>query len=74
MNLLGNITRIIFGGLFAVGEYVVAGVRGVRICSTHLLFGLIPAVTAIGIPLGKRHFKLAGLGLNPFGKDVLYRI
>ena len=28
------------------------------------------ACTIIGIPWGKQHFKMAGLSLAPFGKDV----
>ena len=27
-------------------------------------------ITIIGIPWGKQHFKMAGLSLAPFGKDV----
>lgn len=36
----------------------------------HLLFGLLLCITLIGIPWGKQHFKVAGLSLAPFGKDV----
>ncbi len=51
-----NILWIIFGGLFA------------WIC--HIFFGLLLCITIIGLPWGKQHFKMAGLALAPFGKDV----
>ena len=51
-----NIIWIIFGGLWA--------------CLTHIFFGLLLAITIIGIPFAKQHFKMAGLSLAPFGKDV----
>ena len=31
---------------------------------------LFVSLTIIGIPWGKQHFKMAGLSLAPFGKDV----
>lgn len=51
-----NIIWIIFGGLW--------------VCLTHILFGILLAITIIGIPFAKQHFKMAGLSLAPFGKDV----
>jgi uncharacterized membrane protein YccF (DUF307 family) len=42
---------------------------GIWITLTHLLFGLICAVTIIGIPFAKQHLKLAALALAPFGKS-----
>ena len=36
----------------------------------HAFFGLFFCITIIGIPWGKQHFKMAGLALAPFGKDV----
>ena len=35
-----------------------------------LIFGFLLCITIIGIPWGKQHFKIAGLSLAPFGKDV----
>ena len=32
--------------------------------------GFLLCITIIGIPWGKQHFKMAGLSLAPFGKDV----
>lgn len=51
-----NILWIVFGGLWA--------------CLMHVFFGLILGITIIGIPFAKQHFKMAGLSLVPFGKDV----
>ena len=51
-----NILWLLFGGLFA--------------CCCHVFFGLVLCITIIGIPWGKQHFKMAGLSLAPFGKNV----
>ena len=58
MRLLLNILWVIFGGGFIIGlEY--------------LLGGLLLCLTVVGIPFGLQCFKLAGLGLFPFGKDIV---
>lgn len=36
----------------------------------HLTIGLIFCITIIGIPFGLQHFKLAKLGLIPFGANI----
>ena len=54
-----NLIRIIFGGLWA--------------CLMHLFFGVLLCITIIGIPFAKQHFKMAGLSLAPFGKEVTLR-
>lgn len=56
MSLLGNLLWIIFGGLFsAIGWF---------------LSGIILCITVVGIPFGLQCFKIAGLTLVPFGRDV----
>lgn len=55
--LLFNLIWLIFGGLLA--------------CLMHIFFGLLLCITIIGIPFGKQHFKMAGLSLAPFGKEVV---
>ncbi|HEX6847012.1 MAG TPA: YccF domain-containing protein [Chitinophagaceae bacterium] len=57
MNLFGNIIWLIFGGLFAAIGYFIGG--------------LLLCLTIIGIPWGIQCFKLAGLVLWPFGKNVI---
>jgi uncharacterized membrane protein YccF (DUF307 family) len=46
-------------------------VGGIWICLTHVLFGILFAITIIGIPFAKQHFKLAGLALTPFGREII---
>ena len=55
-----NILWIIFGGLWA--------------CIVHLFFGSLLFITILGIPFAKQHFKMAGLSLAPFGKDVILKL
>ena len=57
MSFLGNILWIICGGLAVALEYFAAGIS---LCCT-----------IIGIPFGRQHFKLAGLALTPFGKQIV---
>lgn len=55
-GLIFNIVWIIlFGWEFAIG---------------HLVIGLIFCLTVVGIPFGLQHFKLAKLGLIPFGARI----
>ena len=51
-----NIIWIVFGGLWA--------------WITHIFFGILLGITIIGIPFAKQHFKMAGLSLTPFGREV----
>ena len=57
MGCLGNIIWFLFGGLFAaIGWFIT---------------GLLWCCTIVGIPVGLQCFKLAGLQLAPFGKEVV---
>ena len=57
MSCLGNLIWMIFGGFFnALG---------------WLFWGCIWCITIVGIPVGLQCFKLAGLQLAPFGKEVV---
>ena len=56
MNLIGNILWLVLGGFIVAGLYFLAG--------------LLMCVTIIGIPFGIQMFKIAGLALSPFGRDV----
>jgi uncharacterized membrane protein YccF (DUF307 family) len=42
-------------------------VAGIWIALTHVIFGVLCAITIIGIPFAKQHFKLASFALTPFG-------
>ena len=58
MRIIGNILWLIFGGLaLAIG---------------WALSGLILCITIIGIPFGVECFKIAGLVLFPFGREISY--
>ena len=56
MNLFLNIVWLIFGGFIVVIAY--------------LLGGILLCITIIGIPFGIQCFKLAGLGVAPFGREI----
>ncbi len=45
-------------------------IGGFWIALTHVIFGILCAITIIGIPFARQHFKLAGLALVPFGKII----
>jgi len=56
MNILLNIIWLVFGGFIVVLGY--------------LLGAILLCITIIGIPFGLQCFKLAGLALAPFGREV----
>lgn len=43
---------------------------GWEIAVTHLVHGLILAITIIGLPFARQHFKLIPLSLAPFGREL----
>lgn len=43
---------------------------GIWIALTHLFFGIILAITIIGLPFARQHFKLMSLSFTPFGKEI----
>ena len=57
MRLLLNILWIFLGG-------------GLVLWLEYVLAGVLLCLTVIGIPFGVQCFKLAGLALLPFGKDI----
>lgn len=46
-------------------------VGGIWIALTHLIFGVLLAITIIGIPFANQHFKLMRLSFTPFGKEIV---
>lgn len=56
MKLLGNILWFFFTGLASAFAW--------------FFLGIFWCITIIGIPFGKQCFKLAGLSLFPFGKNI----
>jgi len=57
LSTIMNIIWIFFGGIW--------------IALSHFAFGILLAITIIGIPFARQHFKLAGLSLTPFGRDIV---
>jgi len=55
----------------AVANVVWFVIAGWWLALLHLGFGLLLALTIIGIPFTIVHIKLAGLALRPYGKDVV---
>jgi uncharacterized membrane protein YccF (DUF307 family) len=57
LSFLLNVLWIIFGG-------------GLLLCLEYLLAGCLLCLTIVGIPFGLQCFKIAGLALFPFGKEI----
>ncbi len=57
LRLLLNLLWVFFGG-------------GLVIWLEYVLVGIVLCLTIVGIPFGVQCFKIAWLGLWPFGKDV----
>lgn len=57
LGCVGNVIWFLTGGLW--------------MALAHLLTGALLCLTIVGIPLGVANFKLAGLALAPFGKEVV---
>ena len=57
MNFIGNLIWLLFGGLAAALGYIVGG--------------FLLCLTIVGIPFGIQCFKIAGLVLWPFGRQVV---
>ena len=45
-------------------------VGGVEVAIVHLVFGLLLAITVVGLPFARQHFKLLKLALVPFGATI----
>jgi len=58
MRLIGNIIWFVLCGIW--------------LFLLWLVVGLLLCITVIGIPLGIQAFKLAGLALWPFGKNIIH--
>lgn len=57
LSVLGNVIWLVFGGLW--------------LALAHVLTGLLLMITVIGIPFGIASFKMAGLALAPFGRQIV---
>lgn len=59
------------GCLYTIMNIIWLLCGGIWIALSHVVIGLLLAITVIGIPFAIQHFKLAGLALTPFGKTVV---
>lgn len=59
LSLIMNIIWILIGGIW--------------IFLTHVIFGLLLAITIIGLPFARQHFKLAVVALTPFGRELIQK-
>jgi uncharacterized membrane protein YccF (DUF307 family) len=57
--------------LGCVGNVLWFFTGGIWLAIAHVVAGLVLCVTIIGIPFGIASFKMAGLALAPFGKEVV---
>ena len=56
LSPLFNIVWLLSGGLYTA--------------LVHLVFGLLLAITVIGLPFARQHFKLIEISMMPFGKTL----
>lgn len=56
-SVFANIIWLLCGGLYTA--------------CMHLIWGILLAITIIGLPFAQQHFKLIGLSLMPFGKKIV---
>lgn len=54
-----------------VGNVLWFLIAGWWLAGLHVVFGLLLALTIIGLPFTVVHLKLAGLAVRPFGKQVV---
>jgi len=59
------------GGLSTIMNIIWFFLGGIWISLTHVVFGVLFAITIIGIPFARQHFKLATLALTPFGREIV---
>ena len=57
LSILGNVLWIVFAGWW--------------LALAHIAVGFVLCVTIIGIPFGIASFKMAGLAIAPFGREVV---
>lgn len=59
------------GGLSLLMNIIWFFVGGIWIFISHFLLGILFALTVIGYPWARQHFKLATLALTPFGREII---
>jgi len=65
-----EIDRAFTGPLHLIMNIIWIVIGGIETAVAHLIFGVLCAITIIGLPFAKQHLKLAGMALTPFGVKV----
>lgn len=65
-----NITRAWTGPLAVIMNIIWICLGGIEATIVHLVFGLLCAITVVGLPFAKQHMKLAAMSLTPFGTKI----
>lgn len=60
-------------GTSCLGNLIWFVLFGWHLAMLHLLAGVLLCITIVGVPLGLGSFKMAGLAIAPFGKQVVSR-
>lgn len=58
-------------GVSVVANVIWLVLGGIWLALGHVVAGLLLCITIIGIPFGIASFKMAGLALVPFGKEIV---
>jgi len=59
------------GAVPFIGNVIWFLISGLWLAIAHIMTGVLLCLTIIGIPLGVANFKLAGLAIAPFGKQIV---
>jgi uncharacterized membrane protein YccF (DUF307 family) len=59
------------GGVSVIANIIWLVLGGIWLALGHVIAGLLLCITIIGIPFGIASFKMAGLALMPFGKEIV---
>jgi len=59
------------GAPSCIGNVLWFFLAGIWLALLHVFSGIALCITIIGIPFGIANFKLAGLALNPLGKEIV---
>ncbi len=59
------------GCLYVIVNIIWFFVAGIWISLSHIGWGILLCITIVGIPFGVQHFKLVGVALFPFGRDIV---
>lgn len=62
-----RVERAWSGALSILMNIIWVIVGGIEAALAHLIFGVLCAITIIGIPFARQHLKLAAVALTPFG-------